>query len=37
MRMTLDSICKVGFLLEIGTLNPKSLRTCFAQAFYTSI
>ncbi|XP_058746980.1 cytochrome P450 704B1-like [Vicia villosa] len=36
MRMTLDSICKVGFGVEIGTLNPSSPKNSFAQAFDTA-
>ncbi|XP_004510551.2 cytochrome P450 704B1 [Cicer arietinum] len=36
MRMTLDSICKVGFGVEIGTLNPNSPNNSFAQAFDTA-
>ncbi|CAK8560503.1 unnamed protein product [Lathyrus sativus] len=36
MRMTLDSICKVGFGVEIGTLNPNSPKNSFAQAFDTA-
>jgi long-chain fatty acid omega-monooxygenase len=34
--MTLDSICKVGFGVEIGTLNPNSPKNAFAQAFDTA-
>ncbi|XP_010551419.1 PREDICTED: cytochrome P450 704B1 [Tarenaya hassleriana] len=33
MRMTLDSICKVGFGVEIGTLAPDLPENRFAQAF----
>ncbi|KAL5582601.1 hypothetical protein UlMin_015043 [Ulmus minor] len=33
MRMTLDSICKVGFGVEIGTLAPNLPENRFAQAF----
>ena len=33
MRMTLDSICKVGFGVEIGTLAPHLPENSFAQAF----
>lgn len=33
MRMTLDSICKVGFGVEIGSLSPKLRENLFAQAF----
>ncbi|XP_006366710.1 cytochrome P450 704B1 [Solanum tuberosum] len=33
MRMTLDSICKVGFGVEIGTLNPNLPENSFAKAF----
>ncbi|KAG8383076.1 hypothetical protein BUALT_Bualt05G0147000 [Buddleja alternifolia] len=33
MRMTLDSICKVGFGVEIGTLDPSLPENQFAQAF----
>nr|XP_029119641.1 cytochrome P450 704B1 [Elaeis guineensis] len=33
MRMTLDSICKVGFGVEIGTLSPNLPDNSFAQAF----
>ncbi|OAY80861.1 Cytochrome P450 704B1, partial [Ananas comosus] len=33
MRMTLDSICKVGFGVEIGTLSPDLPDNSFAQAF----
>ncbi|CAK9136316.1 unnamed protein product [Ilex paraguariensis] len=36
MRMTLDSICKVGFGVEIGTLAPHLPDNCFAQAFDTA-
>lgn len=36
MKMTLDSICKVGFGVEIGTLNPNSPNNSFAQAFDTA-
>ncbi|EOY01871.1 Cytochrome P450 - like 10 [Theobroma cacao] len=36
MRMTLDSICKVGFGVEIGTLAPSLPDNCFAQAFDTA-
>ncbi|WJX86624.1 long-chain fatty acid omega-monooxygenase [Trifolium repens] len=36
MRMTLDSICKVGFGVEIGTLNPNSPNNSFAKAFDTA-
>ncbi|GAU39402.1 hypothetical protein TSUD_323500, partial [Trifolium subterraneum] len=36
MRMTLDSICKVGFGVEIGTLNPNSPNNNFAKAFDTA-
>ncbi|KAF2298875.1 hypothetical protein GH714_028497 [Hevea brasiliensis] len=36
MRMTLDSICKVGFGVEIGTLAPNLPDNCFAQAFDTA-
>ncbi|XP_051149267.1 cytochrome P450 704B1 [Andrographis paniculata] len=35
MRMTLDSICKVGFGVEIGTLDPSLPDNRFAQAFDT--
>ena len=35
MRMTLDSICKVGFGVEIGTLAPNLPDNHFAQAFDT--
>ena len=35
MTMTLDSICKVGFGVEIGTLAPNLPDNCFAQAFDT--
>lgn len=31
--MTLDSICKVGFGVEIGTLNPNLPENSFAKAF----
>lgn len=33
MRMTLDSICKVGFGVEIGTLAPDLPDNQFAKAF----
>lgn len=33
MRMTLDSICKVGFGVEIGTLAPDLPENRFAKAF----
>ncbi|KAL8230033.1 hypothetical protein R6Q57_014933 [Mikania cordata] len=33
MRMTLDSICKVGFGVEIGTLSPNLPDNRFAKAF----
>lgn len=33
MRMTLDSICKVGFGVEIGTLAPNLSENQFAKAF----
>ncbi|OIT03881.1 PREDICTED: cytochrome P450 704B1 [Nicotiana attenuata] len=33
MRMTLDSICKVGFGVEIGTLDANLPENSFAQAF----
>lgn len=36
MRMTLDSICKVGFGVEIGTLAPNLPDNHFAQAFDTA-
>ncbi|KAL3840566.1 hypothetical protein ACJIZ3_025157 [Penstemon smallii] len=36
MRMTLDSICKVGFGVEIGTLAPDLPDNCFARAFDTA-
>ncbi|KAJ4845689.1 hypothetical protein Tsubulata_028768 [Turnera subulata] len=36
MRMTLDSICKVGFGVEIGTLAPDLPENSFAQAFDTA-
>ena len=36
MRMTLDSICKVGFGVEIGTLAPNLPENHFAQAFDTA-
>lgn len=36
MRMTLDSICKVGFGVEIGTLAPHLPENRFAQAFDTA-
>ncbi|PON69423.1 Cytochrome P450, E-class, group I [Parasponia andersonii] len=36
MRMTLDSICKVGFGVEIGTLAPDLPENLFAQAFDTA-
>ncbi|KAF5449605.1 hypothetical protein F2P56_030033 [Juglans regia] len=36
MRMTLDSICKVGFGVEIGTLAPSLPDNRFAQAFDTA-
>uniref|UniRef100_A0A803QLN9 Transposase-associated domain-containing protein n=1 Tax=Cannabis sativa TaxID=3483 RepID=A0A803QLN9_CANSA len=36
MRMTLDSICKVGFGVEIGTLAPNLPENNFAQAFDTA-
>lgn len=36
MRMTLDSICKVGFGVEIGTLAPNLPENSFAQAFDTA-
>ncbi|KAF8399505.1 hypothetical protein HHK36_015372 [Tetracentron sinense] len=36
MRMTLDSICKVGFGVEIGTLAPQLPDNRFAQAFDTA-
>lgn len=36
MRMTLDSICKVGFGVEIGTLSPNLPKNSFADAFDTA-
>ncbi|KAK9277691.1 hypothetical protein L1049_007238 [Liquidambar formosana] len=36
MRMTLDSICKVGFGVEIGTLAPNLPENRFARAFDTA-
>ena len=33
VRMTLDSICKVGFGVEIGTLAPNLPDNHFAKAF----
>lgn len=36
MRMTLDSICKVGFGVEIGTLVPSLPDNHFARAFDTA-
>ncbi|KAM2781678.1 hypothetical protein COP1_011402 [Malus domestica] len=36
MRMTLDSICKVGFGVEIGTLAPNLPDNHFAKAFDTA-
>ncbi|CAN1794289.1 Cytochrome P450 704B1 [Linum perenne] len=36
MRMTLDSICKVGFGVEIGTLAPNLPDNQFARAFDTA-
>lgn len=36
MRMTLDSICKVGFGVEIGTLAPNLPDNLFARAFDTA-
>ncbi|KAE8707351.1 CYP704B1 protein [Hibiscus syriacus] len=36
MRMTLDSICKVGFGVEIGTLAPSLPDNSFARAFDTA-
>lgn len=36
MRMTLDSICKVGFGVEIGTLAPDLPENRFAKAFDTA-
>lgn len=36
MRMTLDSICKVGFGVEIGTLAPNLPDNSFAHAFDTA-
>lgn len=33
MRLTLDSICKVGFGVEIGTLSPELPDNTFAYAF----
>ncbi|XP_043707576.1 cytochrome P450 704B1 isoform X2 [Telopea speciosissima] len=36
MRMTLDSICKVGFGVEIGTLTPELPENRFAWAFDTA-
>ncbi|KAF7827594.1 Cytochrome P450 704B1 [Senna tora] len=36
MRMTLDSICKVGFGVEIGSLAPNLPENSFAQAFDTA-
>ncbi|OVA08968.1 Cytochrome P450 [Macleaya cordata] len=36
MRMTLDSICKVGFGAEIGTLAPQLPDNRFARAFDTA-
>lgn len=36
MRMTLDSICKVGFGVEIGTLAPDLPDNLFAKAFDTA-
>lgn len=36
MRMTLDSICKVGFGVEIGSLAPNLPENKFAKAFDTA-
>ncbi|KAL8150158.1 hypothetical protein V2J09_019966 [Rumex salicifolius] len=36
MRLTLDSICKVGFGVEIGTLAPNLPENSFARAFDTA-
>ncbi|RZB59029.1 Cytochrome P450 704B1 [Glycine soja] len=36
MRMTLDSICKVGFGVEIGTLAPNLPENSYAHAFDTA-
>lgn len=36
MRMTLDSICKVGFGVEIGSLAPNLPENGFAKAFDTA-
>ncbi|BAT98253.1 hypothetical protein VIGAN_09189600 [Vigna angularis var. angularis] len=36
MRMTLDSICKVGFGVEIGTLSSNLPKNSFADAFDTA-
>ncbi|KAL9225951.1 hypothetical protein vseg_001821 [Gypsophila vaccaria] len=36
MRMTLDSICKVGFGVAIGTLAPNLPENAFARAFDTA-
>jgi len=36
MRMTLDSICKVGFGVEIGTLSSNLPKNTFADAFDTA-
>lgn len=36
MRMTLDTICEVGFGVEIGTLAPDLPDNPFAQAFDTA-
>lgn len=36
LRMTLDSICKVGFGVEIGTLSPLLPDNRFARAFDTA-
>lgn len=36
MRLTLDSICKVGFGVEIGTLAPELPENTFAKAFDTA-
>lgn len=36
MRMTLDSICKVGFGVEIGSLAPNLPENRFAKAFDTA-
>nr|ADG34845.1 cytochrome P450 protein [Vanda hybrid cultivar] len=36
MRMTMDSICKLGFGVEIGTLSPQLPDNSFARAFDTA-